>query len=106
MAATGTPVFDAIALTTIEINLMEKSLVAEAAFVNTRNGATHGFTKGTGAIWSEETKAAAAALVAAMERDLAHLHFGTPQAEQGLAVAPPASGLGEHLSDGDSTKSV
>lgn len=107
MAATGTPVFDALALTTIEINLMDKSMTAEAAFVNTKNGATHGWTKGTGSIWSEDTKAAVATLVALMEQDLAQLHFGTIQAAQGLAVpTQPASGLGEHLADGDGTRSV
>ena len=105
MAVTGTPVFDAIAIAEVSINLLKKTLTAEAAFVNTKTGATHGWTKGEGAIWSEETRAAVAALTAAIERDLARQHFGS--AETSLpASAQPASGLGEHLSDSDGTRSV
>jgi hypothetical protein len=105
MAVTGTPVFDAVALTTIEIDLMERSLTAKAAFVNTKTGSTHGWTQGAGAIWSEETKAAARVLAVSMENDLAKLHFGTrPEAQSSQPTA--RSGLGEHLTDGDDTKSI
>lgn len=107
MAATGTPIFDALAVTVIEINRLKKTLVADAAFVNTKTGATHGWTKGEGTIWSEETKAAAAALEACVERDMARQHFGSLPTELGSTVpGQPAQGLGEHLSDSDGTRSV
>jgi hypothetical protein len=107
MAITGTPVFDAIAIATVEINVLEKSLGAKAAFVNTRNGETHGWTEGNGAIWTKETKDAAAALIAAMERDLAALHLGTaPEAQKANSPSSPVSGLREHLTDGDDVRSV
>ncbi len=107
MATTGTPVFDALVLARVEIDMLKRSLTAQAAFVDTKTGATHGWTKGEGAIWSEETKSAAAVLAASMERDLAKLHFGTQPSEVALPTSgPAASGLGEHLSDSDGTRSV
>lgn len=105
MAATGTPVFDALVVTEITVDLLKKTLTARAAFVNTKTGATHGWTRGEGTIWSEETKAAVAALSASMERDMARQHFGS--AETSLPVSgQPVSGIGEHLSDSDGTRSV
>lgn len=104
MVATGTPEFDGITLTTIEVDLITRSLVAKAAFVNTKTGATHGWTEGTGTIWSTETKTAVAALAASMEKDLAVLHFGGAREVPGFA-ASTNSGLGEHL-DGDPTNSI
>lgn len=111
MPAFGTPIFDALALTTIEVDLIEKNLTAKAAFVNTRTGHSHGWTEGSGTIWSEETKVAVAALAASMERDLAKLHFGATSEPQVAAPGTqlgtlPVSGIGEHLSDGDGTRSV
>jgi len=82
---------------------MNKSLTARAAFVDTRTGNTHGWTEGTGTIWSEETKRALVALVELMELDLSRLHFlGMPEAPsniQGMRTEP--GGLGEHLTDDD-----
>jgi len=105
MVATGTPEFDGITLTTIEVDMITRSLVAKAAFVNTKTGATHGWTEGTGTIWSAETKAAVAALAASMEKDLAVLHFGGTRESTGFSSAA-TSGLGEHLADGDPTSSI
>ena len=105
MVAVGTPEFDGITITTVEVDLLTKSLTAKAAFVNTKTGATHGWTEGGGTIWSTETKAAVAALVASMEKDLAAVHLGGPRETQGFNSAL-SSGLGEHLADGDPTSSV
>lgn len=106
MAITGTPVFDGLTLIELEANLLNKQLTCKAAFINTRQGATHGYTEGTGAIWSEETRVALRALTDCMERDLARIHLG--HTIEGLT--PPASvqypaGLSEHL-DGDTTSSI
>lgn len=105
MAATGNPVFDGIAIMTVQINVLQKGLTSEAAFINTRTGATHGWTKGEATIWSEETKQIAFELVASMERDFARLHFGT-SSEAPAAKSTNIGGLGEHLDDSDPTRSV
>lgn len=106
MAATGIFVFDAVAIATVEINVLTKSLMGKAAFVNTKTGATHGWTEGSGHIWSEETKAAVTALVASMERDIARVHMGQETNYKANQIVPVVSGLGEHLTDGDGTRSI
>lgn len=103
MASTGSIVFDGIAITTIEADILKKSLTARAAFVDTSRGTTHGWTEGNGTIWSEETKKLFVELVGSMERDLGNLHFtSTPTSHSrktGIEVGP--GGLSEHLDDSD-----
>jgi hypothetical protein len=103
MAATGSILFDGIAITTIEADLLKKSLTARAAFVNTRKGTTHGWTEGTGTIWSEETKQLMSGLVTSMERDLGNLHFTSVHSPSATPSGTPAgpAGLGEHLNGKD-----
>lgn len=100
MAATGPIVFDGIAITSIEGDILKHSLTARAAFVDTRRGTTHGWTEGNGTIWSEQTKALFKELVSSMEDDMGKLHFVS---SPNRVVGSPASvgGLGEHLVSGD-----
>lgn len=103
MAATGSILFDGIAITTVEADILKKSLTARAAFVDTRKGTTHGWTEGNGTIWSETTKKLFEELIGSMERDLGRLHFTSmpnmPSRETGIDLS--TGGLGEHLSDKD-----
>lgn len=106
MSIDGTPKFSTLAVKeiTAEINGMSVVLTGKAAFVDRNTNATHGWTKGEGAIWSEETKAQLLVLQQLMEEDLARLHFsdsyaadsGRPQ----MRTAAP-SGIGEHLEEAD-----
>lgn len=94
--------FDGIRVAEITVNFLEvsASVSAKAAFVNTKTGATHGWT--TGKRWSDETMAKLVELREMMERDLAAIHF-----EDGSSSSSPTTssgglrdgfqGLGEHL---------
>lgn len=105
MATTGVIKFDGIAVVTVEVNMMEKSMSARAAFVNTKTGESHGFTDGSGHVWSPETKVALANLVALMERDLGSLHFvDSPANPAAASTKAETGGLGEHV--GDTTPST
>lgn len=103
MAATGTIAFDSITITTLEADILGSTLTARAAFVNTNRGTTHGWTEGSGTIWSAETKAALVALVTSMETDMGKLHFTdnsiSPSKEKGIQKA--LGGIAEHLKDDD-----
>lgn len=103
MAAQGSIVFDGVAITTIEADLLNKSLTARAAFINSKTGNTHGWTEAQGTIWSERTKAAFKALVDCMEQDIGRLHFSNLPATQvsESSVSSEPSGIGEHLQDHD-----
>lgn len=87
------------------INVIEQpgSLVAEAAFVDTTTGATHGQT--TCRTWSPNTAAKMRELLESMSADLEATHFadGSEQtattASGGLVVEP--QGLGEHFGGSD-----
>lgn len=105
MATTGVIKFDGIAVVTVEANMMEKSMSARAAFVNTKTGESHGFTDGSGHVWSPETKIALATLVSLMERDLGNLHFTSSSSDPVAASAKTETGgIGEHV--GDTTPST
>lgn len=94
--------FDSIRVAEVSVSFLEATpaVTAKAAFVNTKSGATHGWT--TGKRWSDETMAKLAELRAAMEKDLADQHF-----DDGSSVSSPTTsggglretfqGLGEHL---------
>ena len=74
-------------------------LRAKAAFVNTEDGATHGWTEGSGAIWSPDTIRQLELLRSAMESDLARMHMEDAQPiQRGKSEERSPSGLAEHLS--------
>lgn len=94
--------FDTIRVAEITVNFLEATpaVTAKAAFVNTKTGATHGWT--TGKRWSEETMIALAALRESMERDLVGQHFddGSVSSSATTSSGSPRDafqGLGEHL---------
>lgn len=101
----GTPKFNALALAEGTFNFMGPGahLTGKAAFVNTRTGHTHGWTEGSGAIWSKATMDALGKLREAMESDLAQAHlvggssFDEPGTNRESSIAEPTGGLGEHL---------
>jgi hypothetical protein len=94
--------FDAIRVAEISVNFLETpaAVTAKAAFVNTKSGATHGWT--TGKRWSDETMAKLVELRELMERDLSAVHFedgafpGSPTTSSG-SLREGFQGLGEHL---------
>lgn len=98
----GTPKFNALAIKEIsaDIGVNNLTLVAKAGFVDTATGATHGWTRAEGALWSRETREKLIELKDLMERDMAtlHLHEFTSQGTQ-QTVRPPVEpgGLMEHL---------
>lgn len=99
----GTPKFDGLAVGEFTANFLSPTirLHAKAAFIDTKSGATCGWTEGTN--WSPDTLAKVQELRLAVERDLAMMHF-SGGGEQPMAVSTPAltQGLGEHLgADGD-----
>lgn len=105
MSIDGTPKFSTLVIKEIsaEINGMSVVLSGKAAFVDRNNNATHGWTKGEGAIWSKETLEQLMALQQLMEVDLARLHFsvaggGVPGREPAPAYV---GGIGEHLEEAD-----
>lgn len=105
----GIPKIDGIAVGEFEGNFLGPSprLKAKAAFVDSHNGSTHGWT--TCEQWSPTTIQKLKEFRAAMEEDLAGLHFqdsdsefvDTSDVSSRSAEAP--TGLGEHLNkDADS----
>lgn len=107
MSVEGTPKFSSLVVKeiTAEINGMSVSISAKAAFVDSRTNATHGWTKGEGAIWSENTKAQLLLLQQAIEEDLARAHFtdGVVQNAAFTRNNAPAEvgGITEHLEEAD-----
>lgn len=108
----GNPKFDSISIGELSVSFLGSTLTFEgkAAFVNSRTGGTHGWTKNTQ--WSPATIAKLKELRALMELDLAALHLdGDGELltdATGVAPArftPEGGGLGEHLG-GDSVPSV
>jgi hypothetical protein len=98
---TGQPKFDTLAVYTLEASLVGPtiSLKCKLGFVNSKDGLTHGWSTGEGAIWSKATMDALSALREAMERDLAALHMHGMSDVGGAVVTtgPGLRGLGEHV---------
>jgi len=97
----GTPKFDGIAVAKFEIDFLRTPVHIEikAAFVNSKTGATHGWTTGDGNI-SDKTRALMLELRNSMEQDLAERHFSSGGvAFNSLAPrkADAVGGIGEHL---------
>lgn len=97
----GVAAFDGLAVGELTATFMGPSLklTAKAAFVASKTGHTHGWTSNEQ--WSPTTIEKLKELRAAMEQDLARVHFGevdTAQASPGMAFpAPPPGGIGEHV---------
>lgn len=77
-------------------------LEAKAAFVSTKTGDTHGWTKSTQ--WSPAVIAKLQELRALMEADLGRIHLQDggevlTTGARGVAPAVESGGLGEHLRD-------
>lgn len=105
MSAEGTPKFSTLVVReiTAEIGTSTVTLTGKAAYLDRTNGATHGWTKGEGAVWSKETIERLRSLQESMELDLASLHFidaAPSQIGRRLPSAEPG-GIGEHLEDAD-----
>ena len=101
MSVKGTPAFDTLAVSRINIDFMPSQATIEvtAAFANSQTGQTHGWTKGNGLAWSKETLMAIRTLRERMAEDLAKLHFKEfSVAEPGGGAKPSgSSGIAEHL---------
>lgn len=109
MTVEGTPVFNAITLLEIEgIDYRggAPSLVAKAAFVNTRKdspgyGKTHGQT--TCRIWSKETLRKLDEFKKAIELDMGRQHFEEEMGSHGPTNTPAVpDGISEHLGPSES----
>lgn len=94
--------FNHVAVAEIAVNFLDypAKVVAKAAFVNGQTGQTHGST--TCQQWSEVTLQKLRELRAAMEQDLAVLHFadagpGASSTTGSGSIASQFKGLGEHL---------
>jgi hypothetical protein len=101
MTVTGTPKFDQLVVSEITVNFLNSpvSLDVVAAFVNSKTGETHGWTKGHGSLWSENTKEKLKALREAMESDIGKAHFVGSVTKSVGSEASFKGGLGEHLDD-------
>ena len=92
--------FDKLVIGKATISMIEQptSLVAEAAFVDSTTGATHGRT--TASSWSEATKLKLHELLDHMAKDLEAVHF-TDRIESAAttsgSINVASQGLGEHL---------
>jgi hypothetical protein len=98
----GTAKFDGLAVGELSANLLGPmaKLTAKAAFINSETGHTHGWT--TNEQWSPETIVKLRELRAAMEADLARIHFGDGLVEKGEVFGGQVpGGLSEHLSEPD-----
>lgn len=96
--------FDGMAVGEISVTFVEQpfKVTAKAAFVNTKNGQTHGWT--TCSQWSAATLDKLRELRELMERDLEAIHFAdssfssTPTTSMGSGSLPSQfKGLGEAL---------
>lgn len=105
MSVDGTPKFGTISVRELTAELLQSgpSLIGKAAFVDRTTGHTHGWTQGTGAVWSPETRALLMQLVESMEQDLANLHFlGGSSGPSGREESKPLfSGIAEHLEEAE-----
>lgn len=85
-----------------DFNIAGGNLEADAAFVNTVTGETHGWTKSGGSPWEKDTQDAMTILKELMERDLQRIHFDdatdTVQSGSATGLQPEGGGLGELLS--------
>ena len=103
----GTPKFDGLAVGEFTVKFLGPSQLefnAKAAFVNNKNGETHGCTSATSAVWSPATIEKLKELRALMEIDLGRMHLeGGGEVLIGPASAAPMAqqahegGLGEHI---------
>lgn len=103
----GNPKFDSVSVGEGTFNFLGSTLQfeAKAAFVNSRTGDTHGWTKNTQ--WSAGVIEKLKELRALMEVDLGQLHLEnggevlvTTTSSAGGGIPPaPVPGLGEHLKD-------
>lgn len=101
----GAPKFGGLAVGEFTCSLLGATvqLKAKAAFVDKRTGQTHGWTEGSGNLWSTATLQKMRELVELMEADLARVHFdNAATAPTAVATDPTASpglsgGIGEHL---------
>ena len=97
--------FDRVVIGKAFINVIEQpaSLKAEAAFVDTSTGATHGMTNCSS--WSPATVQKLRELLDLMSADLEATHFTDGSAvtatTDGSGINVPAQGLGEHLRSAD-----
>jgi hypothetical protein len=105
MPALGIPKFDGVAVLEISVDFKGPSgkVEAVAAFVDTTTGETHGWTKGVGTTWSNQTKERLQALRESMEEDLAARSFGD---RRSATRAADVGGLGEHLGTGTTSDVV
>lgn len=108
MSIKGSPVFDALAMLSLEAGFRPLSLKGTAAFVNSTTGGTHGWTSANGSIWSNETVELLKQLAQSMELDLAREHLGisvqAPRETPRMVIED--EGLAEHLGGEDPTPSV
>lgn len=106
----GNPKFDSVSIGELSVSFLGSTLTFEgkAAFVDSKTGGTHGWTKNTQ--WSPATIAKLKELRALMELDLAALHLEgggelIATATSTSRFTPDDGGLGEHL-NGDKVPSV
>lgn len=105
---TGSPKFNSLAVVTLSADFSKPtvSFTARAAFIDTNNGSTHGWTDAMGSAWSKETMEALKVLKASMEQDLGRLHLdgaGSVEDKPGLNLE---GGLGEHVGGNAEVDSV
>ena len=103
MTISGTPKANALAILdiTAEIRANAVTLDCKAGYVDTSNGTTLGWLKGSGANWSPETRDRLYALVESMEQDMAAVYFSGAERNRTLAERPLAEigGIAEHLDE-------
>jgi hypothetical protein len=109
MTITGTPRFDSLVIATMEADFRNPTtaFTARAAFVNTKDGATHGWTDASGSVWSKQTMGKLKELRESMERDLGKLHLegvAAAKKDEGLSLEDDG-GVGEYI-EGSSVPSV
>jgi len=91
----GSPKFDGIAVAKIEIDFLKNPVHIEvqAAFINTKTGDTHGWTRG-GNVFSDRTRTLLLQLRDSMEQDLADRHFSTGGSSLNTSGPPRAEHVG------------
>ena len=101
----GTAKFDGVAVGEFSVSRLGPTtkMQAKAAFIGSQSGHTHAWT--TNEQWSAETMQRLRELLAAMEIDLARIHFS--DSDLTVATTNPwqseqrGPGLGEFLSEGE-----
>jgi len=108
MPAIGASKIDGVTIGELSADFTKTTirLTAKAAYIDTEAGVTRGWTSGDGTLWSKETIDKLDELRELMEKDFFRRDFTQADDAAVAQSGPTPTGLGEHLSPGETTPQV